>query len=100
MGGLFSYPESMKDLPSNINENQYIKMILTGNGNKDGTYFIQKRGWSSQFSQQFTGNNMMMNMAGLGFMNQGQTSQFYVTKDKLNNDFMVSLLWQPAIGWK
>ena len=97
MGGIFSYPESMKDLPGNLNSDQYIKMVLTDNGNKDGIYFIQKRNYLDQvgnsIKQSFSAQSIGLDMLGLGGfknLNKSKVSEFYVTKDKLDGEPIVS----------
>ena len=97
MGGIFSYPESMKDLPENLNSDQYIKMVLTDNGNKDGIYFIQKRNYLDQvgnsIKQSFSAQSIGLDMLGLGGfknLNKSKVSEFYVTKDKLDGEPIVS----------
>ena len=92
MGNSLSNPSSMKDLPNHLNNEQYIEMVLTGNGNKDGTYFIQKRSLSDQmgnnFKQSFSSENLALGFMGLNnltHINKTNTGNYYITKDKLDN---------------
>jgi hypothetical protein len=84
MGNAVSTPESMKNIPSTLNDDEYLQMIYDGI-----IYCIQKRNISNQlsgsFKQNFTAEAFAMEAIGLGAfknINKQHTGYFYVT---LNN---------------
>ena len=88
MGNKFSTPKSMKKIPGDINEDQYIEMTYDGK-----VYCIQKRSNSDVISasikQNFTGKTMFMYAIGMGQfanMNKQRTAHFYITETKPSNE--------------
>jgi hypothetical protein len=78
MGNAVSTPESMKNIPSTLNDDEYLQMIYDGI-----IYCIQKRGVSIKHN--FTAEAFAMEAIGLGAfknINKQHSGYFYVT---LNN---------------
>lgn len=81
MGNAVSTPESMKNIPSTLNKDEYVQMIYDG-----VIYCIQKRSigdqMSASFKQNFTARAFAMEAIGLGAfknINKQNTGYFYVT---------------------
>jgi hypothetical protein len=85
MGNSLSYPESMKDVPNQLKDNQYVKMVLD-----NGTvYYFQKRTIGTMLGnsirQNFSLESFALHRVGLGqFSNMMHTNtgHFYATKTK------------------
>ena len=81
---MFSYPSSMENVPSKINENQLIKMEI---GNEK--YYFHYRGTLKTFAKQAQHNlsptTLLAKSLGLGFLanlDQTNRSYYYVTKNE------------------
>ena len=83
MGNAVSTPESMKNIPSTLNKDEYLQMTYNGN-----VYCIQKRSVSDQISGSFK-QNFAMDALGLGAfnnINKQNTGHFYITLNTPSNE--------------
>jgi hypothetical protein len=101
MGNAISTPESMKNIPSKLNKDEYLQMTY------DGTiYCIQKRSLGDQmsagFKQNFTTESFAMDALGLGAfrnMNKQKTGNFYVSLDNPLNEPIPTTANSTNLSW-
>jgi hypothetical protein len=101
MGNSISTPESMKNIPSELNEDEYLQMTYDGTN-----YCIQKRAnlnrLSASIRQNFTAEAFLLDAVGLGQfrnINKQKTGQFYVTLNNPLNEPVPTTVDSTRLSW-
>ena len=101
MGNAISTPESMKNIPSKLNDDEYVQMTYNGT-----VYCIKKRSYGEQFNagikQNFTAESFAMDALGLGAfrnMNKQHTGRFSVTIDNPLNEPLPTTADSTELKW-